>query len=442
MKKKILNFWESIRTSFWFLPAMMSLLAVLLSVVSIFYDEKIPRAESLPGWLTYKGDLEGARVLLSTIAGSMITVAGVTFSITIVALALTSSQLGPRLLRNFMSDMKNQVVLGTFIATYLYCLLVLRSIGGPAGEIFIPHISLALAMVMAVASLGVLIYFIHHISISIQADNVIALVFEDIESIFGRHFSKNEDAFKREESSAMPPESYEQGRKKYSFWIQKSGYIKDIDVEAVFSFSKEVDGIIKIEHRPGDYILPGKPLLHIFTPKDLEEKKVQSLKQCFLLGEDRSSEHDNEFAIKQLVEIALRALSPGINDPFTAITCIDRLSTALILFMENANNAPYIYDENGNLRVIENLTTFDGVVNAAFNQIRQIASHNPAIVIRLLERIKDVALLAKSRSHKDTLLEHAALIKNNAHEKIQEKWDLRDIDERYKNAVKVLSIDS
>ena len=184
--------------------------------------------------------------------------------------------------------------------------------------------------------------------------------------------------------------------------------------------------------------MPRKPLLHIFTQKDLEEDKIQSLNLCFLLGNDRSSEQDVEFAIKQLVEIALRALSPGINDPFTAITCIDRLSTALILFMENANEAPYIYDENGHLRVIEDLTTFEGVVDAAFNQIRQTASDNPAIVIRLLERIKDVALHAKSRSHKDVLLEHAALIKNNAHQKIKEKRDLRDIDERYENVGNVL----
>ena len=246
MKKKILNFWENIRTSFWFLPVLMSLLAFLFSGVSIFYDEHILHVETLPRWLFYKGDLEGARTLLSTIAGSMINVAGVTFSITIVVLTLASSQLGSRLLRNFMRDTGNQVVLGTFISTYLYCLFVLRSIGGPAGERFIPHISLTLVMVMAVVSLGVLIYFIHHISISIQADHVIALVCADIENVFRGRFSKCNDTFKRERSSAIPAESYEQGRKKYSFWIKQSGYIKDIDIEAVFSFSKEVDGIIKI----------------------------------------------------------------------------------------------------------------------------------------------------------------------------------------------------
>ncbi len=414
------------------------MLAVLLSTGSILYDKYMLHDEALPSWLIYKGDLEGARALLSTIAGSMITVAGVTFSITIVALTLASSQLGPRLLRNFMRDKKNQVVLGTFISTYLYCLFVLRSIGGPAGERFIPHISLALAMLMAVASLGVLIYFIHHISVSIQADNAIALVSQDIENAFRSRFSRYDDTFKREGSPAMAPESYGQGRKKYSFWIQQSGYIKDIELKAVFLFSKEVEGIIKMEHRAGDYILPRKPLLYIYTHKDLEKEKIKCLNQCFLVGKERSPEQDVEFAIKQLVEIALRALSPGINDPFTAITCIDRLSTALILFMEDANESPYIYDEDGYLRVVEDLTTFEGVVDVAFNQIRQTASDNPAIVIRLLERIKDVALLAKSRSHKDVLLEHAALIKNNAYQKIKEKRDLRDIDERYKNAINVL----
>ena len=176
MRAQLLKYWDRIRSSFWFLPSLMACGAVALALATVALDGSVT-----DDWLqtlawVYTGGAEGASAVLETIAGSMITIAGVVFSLTLVALSLASSQFGPRLLRNFMRDTANQVVLGTFVATFLYCLLVLRTIRRADEVAFVPHLSVTLGVLFAIASLGVLIYFIHHVSVSIQADEIIARV--------------------------------------------------------------------------------------------------------------------------------------------------------------------------------------------------------------------------------------------------------------------------
>ena len=188
MKTKLINLWEALHTSFWFLPALMTFAAIGLSFATIALDWVVQESLLKRVALVWIGGIEGARQLLSTIAGSMITVAGVVFSITIVVLALASSQFGPRLLRNFMRDRGNQVVLGTFIATFTYCLLVLRSIHGGDGTPFVPYISVSLGIALALVSVAVLIYFIHHVSVIIQAPTVIAMVAAELEDGIERLF--------------------------------------------------------------------------------------------------------------------------------------------------------------------------------------------------------------------------------------------------------------
>ena len=174
--------WETIRTTYWAVPSVMALTALALSVGMIQLDRTLtPKLLGTLSWV-YTGGPEGARAVLSTIAGSMITVAGVTFSITIVALTLASQQFGPRLLRSFLRDLGNQIVLGTFVSTFVYCLLVLRTVRGNDDAQFVPHLAVTLGVVLAMLSLGVLIFFIHHVSTSIQASQIIASVAADLEA--------------------------------------------------------------------------------------------------------------------------------------------------------------------------------------------------------------------------------------------------------------------
>jgi uncharacterized membrane protein len=229
MKAKLINFWEALHTSFWFLPALMTFGAIGLSFATIALDWLVKERLLKRVALVWIGGIEGARQLLSTIAGSMITVTGVVFSITIVVLALASSQFGPRLLRNFMRDRGNQVVLGTFIATFTYCLLVLRSIHGGDGAPFVPYISVSLGIALALMSVAVLIYFIHHVSVIIQAPTVIAMIATELEAGIERLFPE-----KLDQSGSIPqtrhkpiPSNFDQHAKPIA--ASHTGYLQSID---------------------------------------------------------------------------------------------------------------------------------------------------------------------------------------------------------------------
>jgi uncharacterized membrane protein len=188
MREKLAVFWDSLRSSFWFVPTMMALGAATLSIVTIDTDRVSNAAFANSLGFIWSGGAEGARSILSTIAGSMITVAGVVFSITIVALTLASSQFGPRLLRNFVRDRGNQITLGTFISTFMYCVLVLRTVRVKDEGNFVPFVSVTCGIALAVASIGVLIFFIHHVSRSIQAEFLIAKVGEEFRNSITDHF--------------------------------------------------------------------------------------------------------------------------------------------------------------------------------------------------------------------------------------------------------------
>ncbi|WP_228041851.1 DUF2254 domain-containing protein [Planktothrix mougeotii] len=221
--------WNSLRSSFWFVPTLMVSLAITLAFTTITLDELGVIVIDRFSW-TYTRGPEGARAILSTIASSMMTVAVTTFSITIVALQLASSQFGPRLLRNFMRDIGNQVVLGTFISTFIYCLLILRTIRTEEDNEFVPHLSVTCSVLLALASIAVLIYFIDHVANSIQAENVITEVTQDLNSAIERLFPEK---IGEGESVHHPPvsQSILDDFHAHSCSIQslKSGYIQAIN---------------------------------------------------------------------------------------------------------------------------------------------------------------------------------------------------------------------
>ena len=431
MRIKLYTSFEQLSGSFWFLPSVMVLIAILASQATTNFDQtNIPSSSPVLSWL-YSGSPDGARSVLSTISGSMISVAGVTFSITMVTLSLASSQLGPRLLSNFMRDRGNQIVLGTFISNFIYCLLVLRSVRSSDEISFVPHLSLSIAIVMAIISLGVLIYFFHHVSTMIQAQNLIANIGKELQSSVDRLLSpqtKN-SRYERElrESDDIPSEF--EGKQLY-ITSPESGYLQAIDYETLLEITENNDLILKLLYRPGDFIAKGSDIIAIYPDKGLEdiENKVHD---ALVFGTSRLRIQDIEFSIDQLVEIAVRALSPGINDPFTAIACLDQLGTTLSYIAENRIPSGYYYDSKGNLRIISNAVTFDGIIDAAFNQIRQYAKSDVAVTIRLLEVIAIIIARCSSDARRQILLQHAEMIKRGSEKFIPEENDRQDVMKRH-----------
>ena len=439
MLTRINNLWIKIRSSLWFIPTLMTTSVMVLAVLTLFLDQYSETGQWFKEQRLFSIGPQGARTLLSTVAGSVIGIAGVSFSITIVALTLASSQFGPRLLNNFMKDLANQLVLGTFIATFLYCLLVLGSIRENEAQIFVPQISITVGILLTLTSLGVFIYFIHHISISIHAENVITEVSQDLEKSIKHLFPEKigqgkGDATPPSESSL--PQNFEQEAR--SLLSPSSGYLQAIAQQEIMNVATEHDLLIHVQHRPGDFIMAGEVLASVWPSHNIEDSLLKTISRTFLIGSQRTEEQDVEFAIHQLVELALRALSPGVNDPFTAIGCIDRLGACLGKLAERAIPSAYRYDDNHTLRVLSHPITMEGIFNAAFNQIRQSGGSCVAVGLRLLETFGVLASTTDNPTVHEAIRHHAKMVKEEMCRHLQEGGDRIEVETRYDDIQKLL----
>jgi len=440
MKTLLLEVWDRLRSSLWFVPTLMSVAAVALSFATIALDERVTD-EWLKelGW-TYSGGAEGASLMLSTVAGSMIAIAGTVFSMTLVALSLASSQLGPGLLRNFMRDTGNQLVLGTFVATFLYCLLVLRTIRRADEAAFVPHLSVSIAVVLAIVSLGVLIYFIHHVSMSIQTDEVIARIGknlnEGVDRLFPEHLGESDPLRPAASIDTRLPEAFESGARPVE--ADEDGYLQRIDADALMALAEREDLLLRLERRPGHYLVKGRPLVMVWPAERVTEELAIRMNSAFAVGHQRTSAQDVEFHVNQLVEIAVRALSPGVNNPFAAIACIDRLGSGLCRLAERDMPSTHRLDTQGRLRLVATGPTFAGILDASFNPIRQCARSNPAVLIRLLESIGQIAGAVRQAEDRIALTRHATMLGRAAREALPEPDDREAVQVRFETVMDVL----
>ena len=436
---RLAHLWESLRTSYWFVPALMTIGSIGLSVASVHLDGQVKTrwVRTVAGIWT--GSPEGAREVLSTIAGSMITIVGVVFSITIVALTLASSQFGPRLLRSFMRDLGNQIVLGTFVSTFVYCLLVLRTVRIEDGAQFVPDLSVTLGIVFALASLGVLIYFIHHVSSSIQADYLVASVARELDAAI-EHMFPEELGEPGTEARAAPDEVPAEIEAEGAIVeADRSGYVQTIDEEELMSTARAEGLVLELLRFPGRFLIAGTALAQAWPPDRVDDDVADRIRGAFLLGRRRTPTQDPEYAVHQIVEIAVRALSPGINDPFTTMSCLDWLGVALSRLAGRRIPSPYRYDDRGRLRVIAHGTDFPAMADAAFNQIRQYGRGSVSVVLRLLDTIAAVGENIRREDDRACLRQHADKVLADAREALVNERDRREVEERHAATLRVLA---
>lgn len=408
--------WERTRTSYWFVPAVMTLGTVGLGLGLGALDQALQARDRYTAatWL-WTGGPEGARMLLGTAAGALITVVGTVFSITIVALTLASNTFGPRLLRNFIRDRGNQVVLGVFTATFVYCLLVLRSVRGGDDAPFVPYVSITVALALVLVNVGVLIFFIHHVAMSIQADQVIAVASRDLEHAIGEFLARaGEPSEPAASDLSVAPDEERDGLDVrgpgLALTSRHGGYLQAIDEDRLLAALSRRQAVTRLAFRPGQFIVEGAEIARVWLPGGgdaLDEACVGELRETFLIEDRRTPMQDLEFSIHQLVEIAARALSPGINDPFTAATCIDWLGEGLCKLAARELPDARRRDEDGTLRIIGRPFTFAGVVDAAFDPMRQNAAQNPYVLIRLMDALLTLAGRVRTSAAAAVVLRHA-----------------------------------
>lgn len=429
-----LNLWspwrrEALRTNLWLVPMLEVIAAVALYAATHAIDRAWFRGSlTLPSWLIF-GSADAARQILTTLAAAVITVVGVVFSITIVTLTLASTQFGPRMLRNFIRDRGTQFTLGTFVATFVYATLVLISIGPGAGpNAFVPHLSMSIAVALVTISMGVLIYFIHHIATSIQLPQVIASIARDLS-----HAIDAESDVDRGGPEAGPSVPELVARMEESGGVvpaPASGYLQFIRHKTLIGLAAEKGAVIRLHHRPGHFVVGGHPMATVW-PAGAAPSVSSALRRAHISGPSRTLAQDLAFAVDQLVEIALRALSPAVNDTFTALTCIDWLGDSLCRVTLRWRPLHVHRDSHGYVRLITDDVSYTRLVERAFEKIRQAGRGMPAVMIRQLEALTKILDHTTQPEQRQLLLDQATMIYRSSVESVPEPCDLADIQREY-----------
>ncbi len=407
MNNKLAPLIEKMQSSFWFVPSLMIVFSLLVAAGTIYLD--IIYSDANPNRITflYAIDVAAVRSLLGTIAAAMITVTSIAFSITVVILTLASSQFGPRLMRNFMMDKGTQIVLGTFISTFLFCIVIFCAISFKDPYAFTPGVTIAVAITMTCVSVCILIYFIHHIAKSIQADVVIDDVYCELQHNIAKLFpgTSNEDVTDAEKF--LPEKS--NYANKLDIAAPFSGYLQLIDKKCLLELASKSHCVIQLHFSAGDFVVE-KAIIATVYASDMTEQDISGdILQHTIYGSCRTPVQDPEFALHQLVEIALRALSPGINDPYTAITCIDKLCAVLCSLMDKTFPASNVRSDDV-LRLVCKKLTFTDIAKAAFDQIRQHGETNLAVTIKILDSLYVLAVQAKYEEQYNFILVQTEMI--------------------------------
>ena len=424
---------EAARTNLWLVPTSMTVAAAGLFAVTRSVDSAAYyRHWQLPSWVI-AGSADGARQILTTLAAALITVVGVVFSIILVALTLTSTQFGPRMLRNFIRDRGTQWTLGAFVGTFVYAMLDLVAIGpGPDGD-FVPHVSITVVLALTLADVGVLIYFIHHIAVMIQLPQVIASIAKDLNNAVSgethRRGPLSGPGAARAEPEALFLEEL-MGRVGQVVAAPESGYLQYVRRSMLVELAVAHDAVIKLHHRPGHFVVRGQPFLTVW-PAEAAPRVERWLRRAHVTGSYRTLSQDVAFAVDQLVEIAIRALSPAVNDTFTALTCVDWLGESLCRIAAEWDPDPMCRDERGLVRLITAPVSYERLVARAFEKVRQAASGMPAVLIRQLDALALIARSAGLEERRSVLRAQAEMIRRLAIASVPEPADLADVDDAY-----------
>ncbi len=394
--------------SYWFVPMLLGLAAVGLSAITLRIDEAVGAGALVDfAFITLNGP-DGARALLSTVAGSIITVAGVVFSLTMVVLTQASNQFGPRLLVNFMRDRPNQLVLGTFVATFVYSLLVLRVVRVSNTDLglseVVPHISIGVALLLTFVSVAVLVFFFHHTAESVRVSHVLA----DIGRAMERRIEQTTVAIEEAEEPPLLLPGFDDDLAVLD--APAEGVLQSVDVDGLVAFAREHDAVIRLLHVPGAFVLRGGAYAHVH-PASAAPNVREGLADHLSLGEHRSLGQDLGFLFDELLEVALRALSPSMNDPFTAMNCIDRIAQGLLLLDGRRTPNETHADEDGVTRAVVPLQSRSVLARHLFGELRlhvardlMTTGHTLAALRILAREVADATLAGVAEEEIEALL--------------------------------------
>ena len=420
MKARLWRLLSDLHDAFWLVPMALGTTAIALALALLELD----RRELVPEWLVasnwlYSGGGTGARTLLGAVASSTIGVAGTAFSITIASLSLAAGQMGPRLLTNFTRDRGNQITLGAFLGTFCYSLMVLRAVRTEGEGTFTPHLALSVAILLAFVCVVMLVYFVGHMAARLNVDTVVELVSRDVRVAV--------DRLTTHELFTPPPRPIDGDPTTLLVTDPRRGYLEQLDEEGLADWAEAHGTVLHLLVRTGDYVFPGAPIALV---NPAVEGVDAAIKSATALGPSRTSTADLEYSIRQLVEVAARALSPGINDPHTAISVIDRLG-ATLCDVARATLPNGVIARSGRAVLVRPAIDYDGLLDSMFHLVRQNAAGTPAVLIRMLEILSAVATCERCPARLGALARHADLVQGDGERTIATPGDVADLRRRH-----------
>jgi uncharacterized membrane protein len=435
---RLRDFWDNVRATYWFVPSLMTLMAAVAALTMFWADQTVPNYLLQDKWYVFHPEsIAEARTVLNTIADTSLGVIGVVFSITLVPLSITSTQYGSIVLRSFLRDRGTQFVLGAYSATTFYCLFLLMGLRNASDQT--GQLSVTVAVYMLSFSLFMLLYFFHHVADSLQASTVIEQISKELEQIIEQCYPLESPTAPSDHKHAEEVIRQTVLSEGEVITSNREGYVRAIDYDNLIHVASRHKLTLSIKCLPGDFVSRGDQLV-VAYPSPLNKHVKWIANRAYMLGKNRTLFQDPEFGIYLLVTIAVRALSPAINDPNTPVLCLDRLGAALGMLAERQQLSPYYFDKHKQLRIISNPVSLERLVGVAFNMIREYGRANAEILIKMFDTIKLVAAHAHSDNQREVLFKHAKLIEHDSHIGLQSEYDQQRVHDSYDETILALGL--
>ena len=405
MISKIYNFWQILKGNLWFVPAMFCVFSALavfgFYAIDIYYFSEV----ELPQYI-FQGSTDDAKSIVVTLLSAMITMATLAISITIVVLSLAASQLGPRIIKTFMSDNRTKDFIGLFFATVIACFVLTGILHARATEVETPQITISVVFGLCFINLFVLLGFVHHVAHSCIADNVILNVSKDLKNALNRLTTDIADrnVDKKPENPNWPKDF---DLVSENIEMRRTGYVQHINYQAMLDIANTHELRIQIDFKAGYHVVKGEGGIRVYTKMKKDEdynQIIDSILNCLIIGEERTATQDIAYSIRHMVEIAIRALSPGINDSFTAMSVLDSLTGALAELFEKDTLADSFYNQEGVKRIVATQSDDAVIIFTAFDQIRDNSSRMPSMIRHMLSKFEVLTDLANEEDAKQALL--------------------------------------
>ena len=415
---RLRSYLDDLQSSLWYQPAIYTVVAIILALL-------LPYLDQLTTWKFYDLGADNARAVLSSIASSMLTVVTLTFSILMVSFTLASQQFSPRILRTFTRDRASQHVMGLQIGTFLYSLLVMVRVNEIGEQIFVPLLSVLGAIGFSMLGIGAFIYFVDHISRSIRVNYIIANIGQQTVALLHNETPAQIVGYGPE--APAPPEL----RPDQAAVLQAgiAGYLQGVDTGELVNIAQAHDVVIELTCQTGDFIVDHRPLLRLYPKGKMTEALTVALQNQFDIGTERTMFEDLLFGIRQLVDIALKALSPGINDPTTAVNCLDYLTNILVQAARLPQDHAHHQDGEGKVRLLVQRVSFAAMVELAFNQIRHYGCGDVLVIVRMIDALTEIAGATEDRDRRALLWRYVTMISRSADRTLEDPHDRGRINE-------------